>query len=474
MEQKRETFSSSTGFILAAVGSAVGLGNLWGFPYKMGSSGGFAFLLLYVVMAVFVGIIVMLGEMVIGRKTGKSAIGAYRMLCKKYTWLGYVHTNAVWLIMAFYCVLGAIALRFFVGYVQALFGASPFGDGGTSFYSIFKLNGWSMVLYLFVFILINILINSAGVTKGIERFNKIAMPILFVFLIAVVIYVAVQPGAAEGYKFMFGWNIEPLKEDFVGVLKSAAGQMFFSLSVGEGIMIAYGSYARKEEDLQKGSILTVICDSLVGIVAGMVVLPACAAFGKPFQGGPGLLFEAMQDIFSHMGSLGVIFGLMFFALILIATISSSISIMESAAGPFIDKAIEQGKPEKRKKIIALVALACFVIGIPVALDGIGVGTAGGAAIPTPAELFGVEVAGWSDCWLDFYDMLTEATLMPFGAMIMCLLIGWKLKPEMVFDEVESSGVKFRGRKFYSICFKFIAPIGILFVLYGQLSSFFGF
>ena len=474
MENNRGSFVSNLGFILAAVGSAVGLGNIWGFPYKMGLNGGFAFLLIYLVLAIFVGLAVMIGELAIGRKTGMSPVAAYRKLSKKFTWMGYMAVIVPFLILCFYFVLGGMVMRYALSYLTAIFGWDTWGVPVTEFFGTFICNGASVVIWTAIFIALNAFIVAAGVAGGIEKFCKIGMPALFVMLLAVIIYVAVQPGAMDGYKFMFGWNIEPLKTDFLGVLKAAAGQMFFSLSLGMGAMITYGSYLQKKESVQKNAVIIIVCDTLVAIMAGMIVMPACAAFlNGEYGGGPGLLFASMQQVFFNMGYVGNIIGFLFYGLVFIAAISSSMSLLEVITSFKVDQNIEAGKAPGRKKYAIIAAVIIFVFCLPVALDALGTGVEKGAPIAYPAELFGIEVKGWNDCWLDFYDMLSEGIMMPLGAMVMAFMIGWIWKIDMVVEECELSGHKFWGKTFFDICYKIITPIGMAFVLYAQIMTFFG-
>lgn len=474
MENNRGSFGSNLGFILAAVGSAVGLGNIWGFPYKMGLNGGFAFLLIYLVLAIFVGLAVMIGELAIGRKTGMSPVAAYRKLSKKFTWMGYMAVIVPFLILCFYFVLGGMVMRYALSYMTAIFGWDTWGVPVTEFFGTFICNGASVVIWTAIFIALNAFIVAAGVAGGIEKFCKIGMPALFVMLLAVIIYVAVQPGAMDGYKFMFGWNIEPLKTDFLGVLKAAAGQMFFSLSLGMGAMITYGSYLQKKESVQKNAVIIIVCDTLVAIMAGMIVMPACAAFlNGEYGGGPGLLFASMQQVFFNMGYVGNIIGFLFYGLVFIAAISSSMSLLEVITSFKVDQNIEAGKAPGRKKYAIIAAVIIFVFCLPVALDALGTGVEKGAPIAYPAELFGIEVKGWNDCWLDFYDMLSEGIMMPLGAMVMAFMIGWIWKIDMVVEECELSGHKFWGKTFFDICYKIITPIGMAFVLYAQIMTFFG-
>ena len=474
METKREGFGSNFGFIMAAVGSAVGLGNIWGFPYKMGRNGGFAFLLIYLCLALFVGLAVMVGELAIGRKTGKSPIAAYRAMSKKFTWMGYIAVAVPFLVLCFYFVLGGMVMRYAVGYLLAMFGVNTWGEDIAAFFGSFICNGGGMILWTAIFIALNAIIVAGGVGGGIEKFCNIGMPCLFVILIIVIIYVACQPGAGDGYKFMFGWNIDPLKEDFLGVMKTAAGQMFFSLSLGMGAMITYGSYLSKEEKLQKNAVIIVIMDTLVAIMAGCIVLPGCAAFGVDYGAGPGLLFASMQVVFDRMGGfIGNLMGFLFYFLVFIAAISSSMSLLEAITAARVDANVEKGKAPGRKKTALVFALIVLLFCLPTCLDGLGSGIAGGATMATPAELFNVPVKGWSDCWLDFYDMISEGILMPLGAMVMAFAIGWIWKMDFVVEEAEQCGNKFWGKGFFNLCYKVITPIGMIVVLYGQLTGFFG-
>ena len=473
----REGFASNVGFIMAAVGSAVGLGNIWGFPYKMGMNGGFAFLLIYLVLAIFIGIAVMVGELVIGRKTGLSPIAAYRKLSKKFTFLGYMALACPFLILCFYMLLGGMVMRYACGYLLAMFGVDTWGVADIStYFGVFTTNGTSMVIWTLVFIVINAVIVAAGIGGGIEKFCNIGMPCLFVILLIVIVYVAVQPGAMGGYQFMFGFNIEPLKTDFLTVLKTAAGQMFFSLSLGMGAIITYGSYLSKKEKIQKNAVIIVIMDTLVAIMAGMIVMPACYAFlDGNTKGGPGLLFQSMQMVFHNMGGfIGNLMGFLFYFLVFIAAISSSMSLLEALTSSRVDRNVEAGKAPNRRKIVIVFAILVAIFALPNALDGIGAGVAGGATLPTPAELFGMTdaIKGWNDCWLDFYDMLSECILLPVGAMIRAVARGWIWKMDFVVEECEASGHKFWGKAFFNICYKFITPIGMLVVLYGQITSYF--
>lgn len=476
MENKRGTWGSNFGFLMAAVGSAVGLGNIWGFPYKMGKNGGFAFLLVYLILVVLVGIVVMLGELALGRKAGRGPVGTYMYFAKKHAWVGFMGVISGFLILAFYSVLGGMVMRYMVGFLLQILGLDGFAGQGMGFFGFLLYDTGGIIFFFALFMALNIIIVMGGIKGGIEKFATVAMPSLVAILVFVIVYVAFQPGAAAGYAFIFKPDFTPLADDFIGVLKTAAGQMFFSLSLGMGCMITYGSYLDKKEDLQKNSLIIPAADTLMAIMAGMAVMPACAAFGIDFGRGPGLLFVSMQQVFTDMGNFGNMMGFLFYFLVFIAALTSSISLLEVCTTYQIDRNLDKGKEPNRKKVTVIYAIVIFIIGLPVALDALG---STGAAIKAPFELLGYELGGagyatWNDCWLDLYDMLSEGVMMPLGALLMSVLIGWSFKTKTIVDECEAGGVKFWGYKFFDISFKFIVPVIMAFVLFGQLQDFFGF
>jgi len=478
MENNRGQWGSNFGFLMAAVGSAVGLGNIWGFPYKMGMSGGFAFLVVYLILAALVGVVVMLGELTLGRKTGKGTMGAYISFSKKYAWVGFMGVFSGFLILSLYSVLGGMVMRYMIGFLLQLLGLDGFAAQGTGFFGFMLYDYGGILFFYALFMVITMLIVMGGIEKGIESFSSVAMPALFAILMFVIIYVAVQPGAADGYAFMFKPDFSVFSNPeigFFGVLKSAAGQMFFSLSLGMGCMITYGSYLSKQEDLQKNAIIIPVADTIIAVMAGMAVMPACAAFGVDYGRGPGLLFVSMQTVFENMGSFGNFVGFMFYFLVFIAAITSSISPLEVCTTYQIDRNIAKGKDPNRKKVSCVYAIIIFIIGLPVALDALG---SGGAAVMAPFEILGIEAGGpgfamWNDCWLDLYDMIAEGVLMPLGALVMSVLIGWVWKTKTIKDECELTGVKFWGYTYFDVCFKFIVPVVMVIVLYAQILDFFG-
>ncbi|MCI6586706.1 MAG: sodium-dependent transporter [Oscillibacter sp.] len=486
--EERKGFGTNFGFLMAAVGSAVGLGNIWGFPNKMGASGGFTFLIIYLILAVLCGFIVMVGELAIGRKTGKGAVAAYHALSKKFKWMGWMGILSAFFILFFYCALGGYCIKYVILNVGDLFGAgfgaeavyAAAGDTSKSLgdvvFNTFVGSSGEAIIFGLIFVVITMLIVLGGIGGGIEKVCSVGMPALFVMLLICIVRACTLDGAVDGLKYMFvpGWAVEngiiAEAPDFLTVLSTAGGQMFFSLSLGMGAMITYGSYLQKKENLQKNAILIITMDTLVALMAGLCVIPGRFALDpEGALGGPSLLFVTMQNVFSRMGALGPIFGILFYLLVVFAAVSSSISLLEVIVAHFVDKARDEGKGDKRKAY-TLIAAACVGLGcILVCADQLG-----GASF-TPWKLLGLPetaIRTWNDCWLDFWDMLSEGIMMPLGALLMSLMIGWEVGPEMVKEECEQSGHAMGSYGFFKICVKFITPLCMILILYGQIKEFF--
>ena len=475
--EERKGFGSNFGFLMAAVGSAVGLGNIWGFPNKMGANGGFTFLVIYLILAACCGIIVMVGELALGRKTGRGAVGAYRALSKKFKWLGWLGILSAFLILFFYCALGGYCIKYVVLNVGDLFGAGFGSNGlnGAEVFGAFMGNQMEAVIYGLIFVLLTMIIVMGGIGGGIEKVCSVGMPALFIILLICIVRACTLPGAVDGLKYMFvpGWALENgvIKEapDFLTVLSTAGGQMFFSLSLGMGAMITYGSYLHKKENIEKNALLIVIMDTLVALMAGLCVIPGRFALDPTGSlGGPSLLFVTMQNVF-HKMPLGALFGILFYLLVVFAAISSSISLLEVIVAHFCDKARDAGKGDKRKTYSLIAAVFVGLGCILICMDSLG-----GAGI-SPFNILGMDSENlpmWSDCWLDFFDCISEGILMPLGALLMCLCIGWELGPKMVDDECCLEGQSFKMKGFFNICVKFITPLCMLLVLYGQIREFF--
>ena len=434
MENKRDSWGSNLGFILAAVGSAVGLGNIWGFPYKMGKSGGFTFLIAYLLLAVFVGFVVMISELAMGRHVGKGVIGCYHTLSKKFKWVGWLAVFSPFIIMSFYSVLGGYCIEYMALNMSNLAFAGAEISTGADLFTSMLMNPFGNVIFTILFLVICYLINRGGISGGIEKFNKVGMPALFVILVIVIIRSLTLDGAVEGLKFMFvpGYAVEGgfIEEapNFITVLATAGGQMFFSLSLAMGVMFTYGSYLSKKENLVKNAALIVFSDTLVALMAGLAVIPAAVAISGPSAtlSGPKLLFITLQDVFNAMGTAGPLFGVLFYLLVLIAALTSAVSLVEVVTTFFLDRAEEKGKKGNRSKVVLIVCLAILVEASIVAIDGLGAGGLGeslGSGLPVPFKEAAatvladgtVQYAGWNDCWLDFMDVLSEGIAMPLGA-----------------------------------------------------------
>ena len=479
--EERKGFGSNFGFLMAAIGSAVGLGNIWGFPNKMGANGGFTFLIIYLILAACCGFIVMMGELALGRKTGRGAIGAYKVLSKRFKWLGWLGVLSAFLILGFYCALGGYCLKYVTLNVGNLFHAG-FGTGtldGAGVFGALMANQGEAVVYGLIFVAITMIIVMGGVGGGIEKVCSVGMPALFVMLVICIIRSCTLEGASEGLKYMFvpGWALANgvIKEapDFFSVVSTAGGQMFFSLSLGMAAMITYGSYLDKKENLQKNAIIIVVMDTLVALMAGLCVIPGRFALDPTGKlGGPSLLFVTMQNVFDRMGAAGPIFGILFYLLVVFAAVSSSISLLEAVVAHFVDKARDQGKGDKRKLYSLIGAIGAGILCVIVCLDALG-----NAGI-SPADILGMrvdpsdEVPTWSADWLDFFDCIAEGILMPLGALLMSIMYGWELGPEVVHAEATREGQKFGAYGWFRICIKYITPLAMLLVLYGQIKEFF--
>ncbi len=484
--EERKGFGSNFGFLMAAVGSAVGLGNIWGFPYKMGANGGFTFLLVYIFLGVTCGFIVMISELAMGRKTGKGAVETYKILSKKFKWMGWLGIASAFFILFFYCALGGYCIKYVVlnvgDLLNASFGSNVFAEAaaasgsstGAAAWAALIANPTEAIVYGMIFVALTMLIVLGGVGGGIEKVCSIGMPALFVALLICIIRSCTLPGAVNGLKYMFipGWAVANgvIEEapNLFQVFATAGGQMFFSLSLGMGAMITYGSYLDRKENIQKNGLLIVVMDSMVAFMAALCVLPGRFALDPNGDlGGPGLLFVTMQNVFSRMGGAGPIFGILFYLLVVFAAISSSISLLEVIVAHFVDKARDAGKGDKRKKYTLIATVAVSAGCILVCADALG------STGISPADLLGItEPKTWAADWLDFWDCVSEGIMMPLGALLMTFMVAYELGTEFVKNEVEQCGNKFTMYKFYRFCIRYVAPLGLLMVLYGQVKSFF--
>ncbi|MBQ2715031.1 MAG: sodium-dependent transporter [Clostridia bacterium] len=455
MEQttKKNGFASGIGFVLAAAGSAVGLGNLWGFPYKTSANGGAAFVLVYILCVLFMGSIAMISEIFIGKRAQSNTVTAYKKIKKKMGWIGLLVIAVPTIIVCYYTVLGGWTLRFAVNSFQGANGLS----NATSFVS-FTADPIVPVVFTVLFMALAALIIMAGVKNGIEKYSKILMPALFIILVGIVIFsLTLGPGTESGLAFFLQPDFSEL--GFDGVV-AAMGQAFFSLSLGMGTMIAYGSYTGKEIKLGKSAMMICIFDTLVALLAGLAMFPAISALmGEEFllglgagASGPGLIYVVLPQVFSAMGGVGQFVSFAFFAMVVIAALTSVISIMEVSV-----QFIIQRFKTNRKKTTLIVASVCSLVSIPIAWSV-------GGAFDGGLNLFGYD-------FLTFLDEIANTLLMPLGAFGACLGVGWFIdkkltaNPMKTLRSLREEGVELGVfMKIYAVMVKFITPILILFVM----------
>ena len=450
MEKKtsRGSFSGQFGFIMAAAASAVGLGNIWRFPYLAAKDGGGIFLLVYLILALTFGFTLLTSEIAIGRNTQQSPLTAYKAVHPKWGFIGILACLVPTIILPYYCSIGGWVLKYLSLYMTGT-GADAAVDG---YFGNYISGNVQPIVWMLIYFAITAIIVFCGVEKGIEKFSKILMPILIVMVIGISVYSitlshtdesGVTRTGLEGLKVYFvpDFTGMTLKKFFV-VVMDAMGQLFFSISVAMGIMVAYGSYAKKETNLIQSVNRIELFDTLVAFMAGMMIVPAVFAFsgGNPdaINAGPGLMFETFPKVFISMPG-GNIVGIVFFLLVSLAALTSSISLMETIVAAICEKT-----KLKRKMACVVVMLGAIAVGMLSVL---------GYSVWKDVRILGKDI-------LDFFDFISNNAIMPLVAMFTCILIGYIVKTKYVEEEIESSGV-FKSKKLYRVMVKFIAPVCLL-------------
>ncbi|HIZ21201.1 MAG TPA: sodium-dependent transporter [Candidatus Blautia faecigallinarum] len=438
MENQRSSFTNKLGFVLAAAGSAVGLGNLWRFPYLAAKYGGGIFLLVYLILVVTFGFSLMITEIAIGRKTRLSVIGAYQMLDKRFKGLGYLSCVVPFIITPYYCVIGGWVLKYFVVFLTGQAGQAA----NDTFFSEYTAQAVSPVIYFLIYALVGVVIVWLGVDSGIEKASRFMMPLLIIMTIFIAVFSVMQPGALEGVIYY-------LKPDFsrfnATTVLAAMGQLFYSMSLAMGIMITYGSYMKKEDHLETSVRQIELFDTGVAFMAGLMIIPAVFAFSggseEALGKGPSLMFVTMPKVFESM-AFGTVVGCIFFLLVLFAALTSSISLTETLVSIVTDKF-----GWSRKKGCAVITLFIVAVGVPVSLG------------------FGVLdfIAPMGMTLLDFFDFISNSVLMPIVAFLTCIFVGYFVKPKMIIDEVEING-PFKIKRFYTVLIKYIAPVCLIAIL----------
>ena len=437
MNKKRGSFSGGLGFVFAADGSAVGLGNLWRFPYLAAQYGGGIFLLVYLILAVTFGFALLTAEIAIGRKTKLSPVLAYKKLNKKFSFLGYIATLVPIIIIPYYCVIGGWVTKYVTVYAQGL--VAPVAKDG--YFSDFIGHPVAPLVFFLIFMLISIVVIMLGVKKGIEKLSKFLMPLLVVLTIGIAIYALTLPNAMEGVKY---YLIPDFSKFSILTVSGAMTQLFYSMSIAMGIMVTYGSYTRDDVNLNKSVNRIEFFDTLVALLAGLMIIPAVYIFsgeeGLSSQGA-GLMFMTLPKVFQQMPG-GNIIALLFFVLVFFAAITSSISVMEAIVSSLMDKF-----HLKRIPCCLIVIGICLLLGIPSSL---------GNGLWANIKILGMD-------FLTFFDYISNSILMPIVAFCTCILVGWVIKPKALTDEITKNGEKFGRKKLFNVMIKYIAPICLLFI-----------
>ena len=445
MKHERSNFSNRIGFVLAAAGSAVGLGNIWRFPYLAAKYGGGIFLLVYLILAVTLGFALMITEISLGRKTGLSCIGAYSALSKKFSFLGWLASLVPIIITPYYCVIGGWVIKYFFEFLRGHAALTTEDSFFSNFIGVAEGGLLGNPLFWFViYVVLTTIVVLFGVEKGIEKASRVMMPLLVVLSLVVAIFSLTIPGAIEGLKY---YLLPDFKDFSTTTVLGAMGQLFYSMSLAMGIMITYGSYMKKEDNLEKSVDQIEIFDTAIAFIAGLMIIPAVFAFsgGADINAGPGLMFVTLPKVFGAMTG-GTIIGLVFFLLVLFAALTSSISLMETVVSIFMDRL-----HWNRRVATLVVAVGILILGVPSCL-GYG-------------PLASVTIVGMA--FLDFFDFISNSILMPIVAFLTCILVGHVVGTRVVSDEVEASGT-FKRKKLFEVMVRWIAPICLVVILLGEI------
>lgn len=448
-KSKRSNFSGSLGFFLANVAGAVGLGNLWGFPFKMGRGGGFPFIVIYLIAVFAVGIPIVIAEYGFGRAFRAGPVKAYQTVSKKWGFVGWFHEITCILVMGFYALIVGYLMKYMCMYFLSIFGGSFTAIDGAAYFSAMISSPIEPLVWTAIVLGLTYFIIRKDFAAGYEKACKVLLPVLFVMLIVVAVRSCTLPGAAEGLKYMFQPNMSAFREiGFFGVFSLAVVQMWFSINVGFGTNIFLSSYMPDETEITKQAIAVPIADMVVAMLAGLAIMPAVFAYGLDPTSGPGLLFITLKNVFDNMPG-GSVFGFIFFVSAFAAGLSTSIGI----TGALAPIGTEQLGWNLNKSTAASCILS-FVLSIPVSL---GYGVLSGVH---PLAWLGERFAGYD--MLDSVDFLGENVFLSFGALFMVIFIGWVWKPDAVLAEVEKNGA-FTWKKLWLFLFRYIAPIATFFV-----------
>lgn len=437
----RESFGSRFGALVAMAGSAVGLGNLWRFPYLVGENGGAAFIIVYILLSFLICLPIFVSEFVIGRRSQKNAFAAFRDLSggSAWRWVGLFTVIVPLIVLSYYSVIGGWSIEYMFKSITFSFTGGESQAAMSTMFADFVSSPWTPLICHTFFLLATTLIVVVGIKDGIEKFSKVMMPMLFVIVLAIAVYSLTLPGAGKGVDYLFNPDFSKIDAK---ACAAALGQAFFSLSLGFGTILTYASYVDKKENIMFQSTATAVSDLMFALIAGVAIMPAVFAFGLDPQSGPGLVFETLPYVFSQMPAGGVI-AILFFVALLVAALTSSISMLEVAVAYLVEE-------KKFSRVSACVALfvLCWIVG---ALCSLSFG-----------PLSDVQIGGRGI--FDFFDNLSSNVLMTLGSLLTVLFVGWRLKKTDIYDEFTNGGSLSTNVRIFGVLWfliRYICPLAII-------------
>ena len=436
----RDSFGSRFGALVAMAGSAVGLGNLWRFPYLVGENGGAAFILVYILLSFMICLPIFVSEFVLGRRSQKNAFAAFRDLSggSAWKWVGFMAIIVPLIVLSYYSVIGGWSIEYLLKYVTFSFTAGETQSAMSTMFGDFVSSTWGPIACLTAFLLATTVIVMVGIKDGIEKFSKIMMPLLFFIVLAIAVYSLTLPGAGKGVDYLFNPDFSKIDGKSIA---AALGQAFFSLSLGFGTILTYASYVDKKENIMFQSTATAVSDLLFALIAGVAIMPAVFAFGIDPQSGPGLVFETLPYVFSQMPAGGFI-AILFFLALLVAALTSSISMLEVAVAFLVEE-----KKFSRLAACAVLFTLCMVVAV---LCSLSFGT-----------LADVKLSGRTI--FDFFDNLSSNILMTLGSLLTVIFVGWRMKKTDIYDEFTNGGTLSTNAKIFGVLWfliRYICPVGV--------------
>ena len=438
---KRDNFGSRFGALVAMAGSAVGLGNLWRFPYLVGENGGAAFIIVYIILCFVICLPIFISEFIVGRRSQKNAYAAFRDLSggSAWKWVGLAAIFVPTVVLSYYSVIGGWSIEYLIKSLTLSFTQVESQSAFSTMFGDYVSSTWAPLMAHAGFMLVTALIVAVGIKKGIEKFSKVMMPMLFVLVVGIAVYSVMLPGAEAGIEYLFRPDFSKLTGK---ACAAALGQAFFSLSLGFGTIMTFSSYVSKKENILFQSVSTAVSDLVFALIAGTAIMPAVFAFGIDPQAGPGLVFETLPCVFSQMPAGGIIAILFFFAL-LIAALTSSISMLEVSVAYLVEE-----RKISRPAACAILFVVCFVVG--------------GVCSLSFGPLSHIQIGGGNI--FDFLDSLSSNVLMTLVSLLTVIFVGWRLKKTDIYDEFTNGGTLSRNAKLFGVLWfliRYVAPIAII-------------